>query len=163
MLICHSADKSAPDRFLGSTLFSEQAPSLRSFAGRPGVFYLSTKGIYVSTPARNHSPRARKPARTKSRVWEFRLYVAGQTPKSLAAIANLKKLCEEILAGQYKIDVIDLLENPQLARHDQVIAIPMLVRRSPEPVRKIIGDLSNTQDVLTDLELAVPRRNGSNR
>ncbi len=117
----------------------------------------------MSTPARNHSPRARKPSRTKNRVWEFRLYVAGQTPKSLAAIANLKKLCEEILAGQYKIDVIDLLENPQLARHDQVIAIPMLVRRSPEPVRKIIGDLSNTQDVLTDLELAAPRRNGSNR
>lgn len=85
--------------------------------------------------------------------WELRLYVAGQTPKSVAAFANLKKLCEERLAGQYRIEVIDLLENPKLAKGDQILAIPTLVRKLPEPVRKIIGDLSNTERVLVGLDL----------
>ena len=85
--------------------------------------------------------------------WELRLYVAGQTPKSLTALANLRALCEEHLAGKYEIEVVDLLERPQLAAGDQIIAIPTLVRRLPEPVRKIIGDLSNTERVLVGLDL----------
>jgi circadian clock protein KaiB len=85
--------------------------------------------------------------------WELRLYVAGQTPKSLAAFANLKKICEEHLAGCYRIEIIDLLENPTLAKGDQILAIPTLVRKLPEPVRKIIGDLSNTERVLVGLDL----------
>ncbi len=85
--------------------------------------------------------------------WILRLYVAGQTPKSLAAFANLKRICEEHLAGQYEIEVVDLLENPQLAAGDQILAIPTLVRQLPPPVRKIIGDLSNTERVLVGLDL----------
>ena len=86
-------------------------------------------------------------------LWILRLYVAGQTPKSLAAFANLKRICEEHLAGQYEIEVIDLLENPQLAAGDQILAIPTLVRQLPPPVRKIIGDLSNTERVLVGLDV----------
>jgi circadian clock protein KaiB len=85
--------------------------------------------------------------------WHLRLYVAGQTPKSLAAFANLKRLCEEHLKSQYTIEVIDLLENPQLAAGDQIVAIPTLVRKLPPPIRKIIGDLSNTERVLVGLDL----------
>lgn len=85
--------------------------------------------------------------------WELRLYVAGQTPKCLTAFSNLKKICEEHMAGQYRIEVIDLLKNPQLARGDQILAIPTLVRKLPEPVRKIIGDLSDTERVLVGLDL----------
>jgi len=86
-------------------------------------------------------------------IWVLRLYVAGQTPKSITAFANLKKICEEHLAGQYQIEVIDLLENPRLASGDQILAIPTLVRKLPEPVKKIIGDLSNTERVLVGLDL----------
>ena len=85
--------------------------------------------------------------------WQLRLYVAGQTPKSLTAFANLKKICEEHLSGKYRIEIIDLLKNPTLARGDQILAIPTLVRKLPEPVRKIIGDLSNTDRVLVGLDL----------
>jgi circadian clock protein KaiB len=87
------------------------------------------------------------------KAWELRLYVAGQTTKSVAAFANLKKICEEHLAGQYHIEVIDLLENPRLAQDDQIVAIPTLVRKLPEPVRKIIGDLANTERTLVGLQL----------
>ena len=89
----------------------------------------------------------------ESDMWELRLYVAGQTPKSMTAFANLKKLCEEHLAGKYRIEVVDLLKNPQLARGDQILAIPTLVRRLPQPLKKIIGDLSNTERVLVGLDL----------
>ena len=89
------------------------------------------------------------------KLFELRLYVAGQTPKSLAAFANLKKICEEHLEGSYHVEVIDLLENPALAKGDQIVAIPTLVRKLPEPVRKIIGDLSNTERVLVGLDLRV--------
>jgi circadian clock protein KaiB len=89
----------------------------------------------------------------KEKTWELRLYVAGQTPKSILAFANLKKICEEHLAGKYSIEVIDLLENPQLAAGDQILAIPTLVRKLPEPLKKIIGDLSNTERVLVGLDL----------
>ena len=85
--------------------------------------------------------------------WNLRLYVAGQTPKSLAAFANLKRLCEERLKERYTIEVIDLLQNPQLAKDDQILAIPTLVRKLPTPIRKIIGDLSNTERVLVGLDL----------
>lgn len=85
--------------------------------------------------------------------WRLRLYVAGQTPNSLKAFANLKKLCEEHLAGRYHIEVVDLLENPKLAAGDQIVAIPTLVRKLPPPMRKIIGDLSNTERMLVGLEL----------
>ncbi len=92
-------------------------------------------------------------SRRKEKTWELRLYVAGQTPKSLAAFANLKKICEEHLKGEYHIEVIDLLKNPQLASGDQILAIPTLVRKLPQPIRKIIGDLSNTEKVLVGLNL----------
>jgi len=87
------------------------------------------------------------------KVYILRLYVAGQTRKSLAAFANLKKICEEHLAGRYKIEVIDLRENPQLAKGDQILAIPTLVRQLPPPLKKIIGNLSNTEKVLVGLDL----------
>ena len=85
--------------------------------------------------------------------WNMRLYIAGQTPKSLRALANLKKICEEYLAGKYHVEIIDLLENPQLASSDQILAIPTLIRHLPHPVRKIIGDLSNVERVLVGLDL----------
>jgi circadian clock protein KaiB len=88
-----------------------------------------------------------------SDFWQLRLYVAGQTPKSLTAFGNLKKICEEHLSGKYRIEIIDLLKNPTLAKGDQILAIPTLVRKLPEPVRKIIGDLSNTERVLVGLDL----------
>jgi circadian clock protein KaiB len=83
----------------------------------------------------------------------MRLYVAGQTPKSLRALANLKKICDEHLAGNYHIEIIDLLETPQLASSDQILAIPTLIRHLPQPVRKIIGDLSNVERVLVGLDI----------
>ena len=83
----------------------------------------------------------------------LRLYVAGQTPKCIRAFANLKRICEEHLANRYRIEMIDLLQNPQLARGDQILAVPTLVRRLPEPMKKIIGDLSNTERVLVGLDL----------
>lgn len=85
--------------------------------------------------------------------WELKLYVAGQTAKSLQAFANLKRICEAHLAGEYHIEIIDLLKNPQLAKGDQILALPTLVRKLPEPVRKVIGDLSNTERVLVGLDL----------
>lgn len=86
-------------------------------------------------------------------TWELRLYVAGQTPKSVTALTNLRRYCEEHLKGRYKLEVIDLLVNPQLAEGDQILAIPTLVRKVPEPIRKIIGDLSNEERVLVGLDV----------
>jgi len=86
-------------------------------------------------------------------TWELRLYVAGQTPKSVTAVANLRKYCEQHLKGRYKLEVIDLQENPHLAEGDQILAIPTLVRKVPEPIRKIIGDLSNEEKVLVGLDV----------
>ncbi len=97
--------------------------------------------------------RPGKNAKSKKAAWELRLYVAGQTPKSLAAFANLKKICEEHLKGKYHIEVVDLLKHPQLARGDQILALPTLVRKLPPPIKKIIGDLSNTLRVLVGLDL----------
>ena len=89
----------------------------------------------------------------QGKVWQLRLYVAGQTPKSLAAFSNLTKICENHLKGRYRIEVIDLVERPLLSRGDQIVAIPTLVRKLPVPVRKIIGDLSDTERVLVGLDL----------
>ena len=86
-------------------------------------------------------------------IWELRLYVAGQTAKSVTAISNLKKYCEEHLKGRYQLEVIDLLQNPQLAEGDQILAIPTLVRKVPQPIRKIIGDLSDQERVLVGLDI----------
>jgi circadian clock protein KaiB len=86
-------------------------------------------------------------------VWELRLYVAGQTPKSVTAFANLERICEEHLAGRYRIEVIDLTRMPQLAAGEQIVAVPTLMRKLPQPIRKIIGDLSNTERVLIGLDL----------
>jgi circadian clock protein KaiB len=98
-------------------------------------------------------PTSSTPSRRAPKTYELRLYVAGQTPKSLTAFANLRKICEEHLAGQYHIEVVDLLKHPQLASGDQILAIPTLVRKLPEPIKKIIGDLSNTERVLVGLDL----------
>ncbi|MGB6484685.1 MAG: circadian clock protein KaiB [Candidatus Acidiferrales bacterium] len=93
-------------------------------------------------------------------VLRLRLYVAGQTPKSVAALSNLKKICDDHLNGRYRIEVIDLLKNPQLAQGDQILAIPTLVKQLPVPVRKIIGDLSNTERVLVGLDITDINVNG---
>jgi circadian clock protein KaiB len=91
--------------------------------------------------------------------WKLRLYVAGQTPKSLAAFANLEKICDEHLKGKYEIEVIDLIKNPELADNEQILALPTLMRQLPPPVRKIIGDLSNTERVLIGLDIKTEKSN----
>jgi circadian clock protein KaiB len=99
-----------------------------------------------------------RPSKTiQNDFYRLRLYIAGQTPNSIAAIANLKKICEEKLHGKYRIEVVDLLEKPQLAKGDQIIAIPTLVRRLPPPVKKIIGNLSKTENVIVGLDLQPSR------
>ena len=103
----------------------------------------------TSTIKRLKSNSNRRPAK----FWQLRLYVAGQTPKSLTAFSNLKKICESHLDGRYSIEVIDLVKQPHLSKGDQILAIPTLVRKLPQPVRKIIGDLSDTERVLVGLDL----------
>jgi len=107
----------------------------------------------MSATKKNTRVRPRTPAPEKPEIWKLRLYVAGQTPKSIRAFANLKVLCEEHLKGRYRIEVIDLMENPQLARGDQIVAVPTLIRKLPQPVRKIIGDLSDSVRVLVGLDV----------
>ncbi len=102
----------------------------------------------VTQTGRNASSK-----QTNGKSMELRLYIAGQTPKSLKALSNLKRLCETHLIGEYQIEIIDLLKTPQLAQGDQILAIPTLVRNLPTPIRKIIGDLSNTERVLVGLDL----------
>jgi circadian clock protein KaiB len=108
-------------------------------------------------PAREQRPLTLKQLAQKkppqSEIWELRLYVAGQTPRSLSAIANLKKLCEEHLPGRYNVEVVDLVKHPQLAAGDQIVAIPTLVRKLPQPLRKIVGDLRDTERALVGLQL----------
>jgi circadian clock protein KaiB len=103
------------------------------------------------------SRRRRQPAKARSDKWVLRLYVAGHTLKSVTALNNLKLICEEQLKGKYQLEVIDLLKSPQLARDDQILAVPTLVRKLPEPVRNIIGDLSDTARVLVGLDLVEHR------
>ena len=106
-----------------------------------------------AVPKTKPAPIKAQPAKIQKDTYVLRLYVAGTTPKCLTAFVNLKKLCEQHLAGQYQMEVIDLLENPALAGGDQILAIPTLVRRLPAPMRKIIGDLSNTERVLIGLDM----------
>ena len=94
-----------------------------------------------------------QPAAAEGEIFELKLYVAGQTPKSIAALANLRRVCEEHIPGRYRIEVIDLVEQPARARTDQIVAIPTLVRRLPAPLRKVIGDLSNVERVLVGLQI----------
>ncbi len=114
--------------------------------------------MITGNKARLTGSKAASPARSSARSaaeaeWNLRLYVAGKTPKSLTALRRLKEICETHLKGKYSIELIDLLERPQLARGDQIFAVPTLVRKLPEPVKKIIGDLSNTERVLVGLDL----------
>jgi circadian clock protein KaiB len=103
--------------------------------------------------AKTNAARVKPAAAGPKAEWDLRLYIAGATPRAVKALANLRKLCEEHLAGKYHIEIIDLLKSPQLAKGDQILAVPTLVRKLPEPVRKIIGDLSNTERVLVGLDL----------
>lgn len=98
-------------------------------------------------------PRKRRPGRAASNGWNLRLYIAGETTRSITAVKNLQELCRQYLSPDYRIEVIDLLKNPHLAAGDQILAVPTLVRRLPPPLKKIIGDLSNVQRVLVGLDL----------
>jgi circadian clock protein KaiB len=120
----------------------------------------------MKTPA-GRKLRAKETARAED-VWELRLYVAGQTPKSVTAFANLERICNEHLAGRFRIEVIDLTRTPQLAAGDQIVAVPTLMRKLPQPIKKIIGDLSNTERVLIGLDLRAvnaspPEKTGGSR
>ncbi|HUB79078.1 MAG TPA: circadian clock KaiB family protein [Bryobacteraceae bacterium] len=111
----------------------------------------------MSTPKKSGAKKKPAPKRQKHEIWDLRLYIAGQTPNSVAAIANLRKICEERLQGRYRIEIVDLLERPQLARGDQIIAIPTLVRKLPAPMKKIIGNLSVAERALVGLDLQPAR------
>lgn len=120
----------------------------------------SSKGSARSSRnGRTHAsrPPAKRNSKPKVMEWELRLYVAGNTPNSIAAFSNLQQICEKHMGGRYRIEIIDLFENPQLARGDQIVAVPTLVRRLPTPIKKIIGDLSNTERVLVGLDLKPAR------
>lgn len=114
----------------------------------------TNRGQIPGTDMKKSLAKKRRAAKsTRSNFWELRLYIAGQTPNSIAAIANLKKICEDQLKGKYRIEVVDLLKNPQLAKGDQIVAIPTLVRRLPPPVKKIVGNLSKTERTLVGLDI----------
>jgi circadian clock protein KaiB len=102
---------------------------------------------------KTRSPAKAKPSKAVTKDWKLRLYVAGVGPKSVAAFRNLEQICEDHLVGHYQIEVIDLVKNPQIARDDEIIAVPMVVRQRPLPVKRIIGDLSNIERALTGLNL----------
>jgi len=122
--------------------------SRKQLAAKPPA---SRKKIPASNarPKANHAPKGN----TESDSWNLRLYVAGQTPKSLTAFSNLKRLCEEHLSGHYHIEIVDLMKQPHLAQGDQIVALPTLVRKLPEPIKRIIGDLSNLERVKVGLDL----------
>jgi circadian clock protein KaiB len=107
----------------------------------------------MNTPPKPAGQEVPTGSNAEAETWELRLYIAGQTPRSVVAFANLKRMCEEHLPGRYKIEVIDLMQHPQLAAGDQIVAIPTLVRKLPEPLRRIVGDLSNTERALVGLQL----------
>lgn len=127
----------------------------KSLLGK-GVAFSGSSGEYLMNNAAQDNDRTQtveSDTVPDQDIYILRLYVAGQTKKSLAAFANLKKICEEYLGGRYRIEIVDLLENPQLAKGDQILAVPTLVRRLPPPIKKIIGDLSNHERVLVGLDL----------
>jgi circadian clock protein KaiB len=107
----------------------------------------------LTVPNNNKKRRTQPAVSEPVAEWKLRLYVAGQTPKSLTAFANLRRLCEEHLAGRYEIEVIDLLKHPELAQSDQIIALPTLVRKLPQPIKRIVGDLSNSERVIVGMNL----------
>ncbi|HEX4200608.1 MAG TPA: circadian clock KaiB family protein [Chthoniobacterales bacterium] len=107
----------------------------------------------ATAPKKNRDETARPDVPRPEAEWKLRLYVAGQTPKSLAAFANLRRICEEHLAGRYQIEVIDLMRQPELAQTDQIIALPTLVRKLPQPIKRIVGDLSNSERVVLGMNL----------
>ena len=107
----------------------------------------------ATSPKKRRFERACPDATDAGAEWKLRLYVAGQTPKSLTAFANLRRICEEHLAGRYQIEVIDLLKQPELAQMDQIVALPTLVRRLPEPIKRVVGDLSNSERVIVGMNL----------
>jgi len=109
--------------------------------------------VKATAPKKNRTERARPGPADSGAEWKLYLYVAGQTPKSLTAFANLKRICEEHLSGRYQIEVIDLLRKPELAQMDQIIALPTLVRKLPEPIKRIVGDLSNSERVMVGMNL----------
>ena len=113
----------------------------------------STKQVEKTPLSLQELAEKKSPKQANGELWELRLYVAGQTPRSLAAFSNLKKICEEHLSGRYNIEVVDLVKHPQLAVGDQIVAIPTLVRKLPQPLRKIVGDLRNTDRALVGLQL----------
>lgn len=115
------------------------------------VIKKSPAGRKKSAPSRRMKTAPKKSAARD--IWNLRLYVAGQTPKSLSAFANLKKLCEEHLIGRYQIEIVDLIKQPQLAQNDQIVALPTLVRKLPVPIKRVIGDLSNLERVMVGLDL----------
>ncbi len=112
-------------------------------------------GVRAKAPASGSKAKKKSPVTQEpvKESWNLRLYVAGQTPRSLTAFSNLKKLCEEHLAGRYEIEVVDLVKNPHLAQNDQIVALPTLVRKLPEPIKRVIGDLSNTERVMVGMDL----------
>jgi circadian clock protein KaiB len=109
--------------------------------------------LNVTAKTKKRTPVKKASVESKKVKWDLRLYIAGETPRAATALQNLRNICEEFMQGKYRIEVVDLLKDPQLARGDQIIALPTLVRKLPEPVRKIIGDLSNTERVLVGLDL----------
>lgn len=117
----------------------------------------ASKSPRKTKPLRKSKPRRIVKTAGKKTVWNLRLYIAGQTTKSIAAIANLKRICEQHMPERYRVEVIDLMEKPHLARHDQIVAIPTLIRNVPVPIKRIIGDLSATERVLVGLDL-IPGR-----
>lgn len=114
---------------------------------------LKTKAPAATRPAKTAPTKSAPAKKSKAEFWTLRLYVAGQTPRSLTAFSNLKKLCEEHLKGQYKIEVVDLVKQPHLAQSDQIVALPTLVRKLPEPIKRIVGDLSNKERVMVGMEI----------
>lgn len=150
-------DRKATSRVSSCVRGSLQVDGERGgFQPASGVAHRSTthaEGQHVSTTTRINKAGLHRSVRRLAMTWKLRLYVAGTTPKSVAAFDNLKKLCDEHLACQYSIEVVDLLKNPKLARGDQILAVPTLVRQLPRPLKKIIGDLSNKERVLVGLDL----------
>lgn len=117
----------------------------------------------VRRPANKRPSKAGSPPAAGKQFWDLRLYVAGQTPKSITALSNLRRICEEHLEGRYRIQVIDLVKSPQLARGDQIVAIPTLIRSVPEPLRRMIGDLSSTERVLVGLDVRPGSESGRSK
>jgi circadian clock protein KaiB len=128
---------------------------MKKFAKKkPSALLKRKPAAAKKTGVRLAKPRASSRGKRPPEKWNLRLYVAGQSPKSLAAFSNLKRLCEEHLPGRHNIEVIDLLKSPHLARGDQIVALPTLVRKLPEPIRRVIGDLSNTERVVLTMEFS---------